>query len=472
MRSLSEKDGLRSEAAVFSGLGKAWRTVFILFVLAIASFLDRMVISMLVGPIEHDLKLTDTQFSLVQGIAFAAAFAFGAIPLGMAIDRYSRRHIVFICVLCWAAGCISVGFAAGMVSLIAARMLLGLGEAVLTPAASSLIGENFPDDQAATALGVFGASNYAGYGISMALGGALITALSAKGGIALPFFGKLEPWRATFIIVGAPVILLAFSAFFLNDPERSLNPQGPKSRRPVVGWSEVFRTRRFALIALLMGVGCLTGVFSTVTAWSPAYLFRAFHLPSAEIGLALGVGMGVLAPCGSFLSGLAINWMMRSGIRNAAFVVGAVIGVVCGPVFVLADLVNSPRAAIILLNIGLLIFGGMAAVSFNCIQVIAPPGARGKVASLIVLTCAMLSYAVAPLMVALVTDYVLRNPDKIGLSLAIVQPVLCIAGVAGFWVGLPHLKRCASATLTFNMETEGHENGTLINGSSSAEIRA
>src|SRR5688500_9537385 len=93
--------------------GKAWRTVAILVLLSLVAFLDRMVISMLVEPIKHDLQLTDTQFSLAQGAAFALAFALSAIPIGMAVDRYSRRHVLFVCVFIWAAGCVSAGFATG-----------------------------------------------------------------------------------------------------------------------------------------------------------------------------------------------------------------------------------------------------------------------------------------------------------------------------------------------------------------------
>ena len=151
--------------------------------------------------------------------------------------------------------------------------------------------------------------------------------------------------------------------------------------------------------------------------------------------------MGVLAALGSVVAGVVIGRMTRSGITNATFIVGIAVGLVCGPLFVAAHLVTNVNLAIVLLELGLLVFGGTAAVSYGAIQAIAPPGARGKVASLITLTSALLSYALAPLLVALVTDYVLHDASQVGLSLAIVQTILVLIGVSAFAAGLGPLRR-------------------------------
>ena len=220
-----------------------------------------MVISILIKPIQHDLHLTDTQFSLAQGVAFAASFALCAIPLGIAIDRYSRRHIVFICVLAWGSGLHRRGVRDGPDDPDRrARDMLGLGEAVLAPAAASLIGDNFPDNRAGTALGIFGASVYVGYGVSLTVGGGLIAFLGARGGLHLPLVGTLAPWRATFVVVGLPAFALAFLAFFMNDPRAAAN--GVVTKRGMeVGWTELLITRRGALAGHLVGISALTGVF-------------------------------------------------------------------------------------------------------------------------------------------------------------------------------------------------------------------
>lgn len=72
---------------------QAWGTVLILLVLYIISMLDRNIITLLGEQIRADLKLTDVQLSLLYGPAFAVSFALGALPLGWAMDHYSRRKV-------------------------------------------------------------------------------------------------------------------------------------------------------------------------------------------------------------------------------------------------------------------------------------------------------------------------------------------------------------------------------------------
>jgi hypothetical protein len=122
-------------------------------------------------------------------------------------------------------------------------------------------------------------------------------------------------------------------------------------------------------------------------------------------------------------------------------------GLVSGPLFVAANLLESAMTALVLLNLGLFVFGGEAAVSYNAIQVIAPPGARGKVASLVVLACAIISYAHAPLFVALVIDFLLSDTSQIGISLVLVQSVFVTIGIAAFASGIAPLSRISGRSV-------------------------
>jgi hypothetical protein len=54
----------------------------VLVVATILAFLDRQVLSLLVGPVRRDLQITDTQISLLQGIAFVVFFAIAGLPIG------------------------------------------------------------------------------------------------------------------------------------------------------------------------------------------------------------------------------------------------------------------------------------------------------------------------------------------------------------------------------------------------------
>jgi sugar phosphate permease len=72
--------------------GYAWYVVFVLMVAYTLSYIDRTIVDLLVGPIKADLGLTDTQFSLLRGLAFAVFYTLLGIPLGQLADRCAARH--------------------------------------------------------------------------------------------------------------------------------------------------------------------------------------------------------------------------------------------------------------------------------------------------------------------------------------------------------------------------------------------
>jgi MFS family permease len=77
---------------------------FALAVLLLAyvfSFIDRIILSMLVGPIKADLHLTDTQIALVNGLAFSMFYATMGLPLGWLVDRTSRKGVVAAGIALW-----------------------------------------------------------------------------------------------------------------------------------------------------------------------------------------------------------------------------------------------------------------------------------------------------------------------------------------------------------------------------------
>ena len=417
---------------------QAWCSLAILYVLAIVSFLDRQIISLLVEPIKRDLHLTDTEFSLAQGLAFAITFCAFAIPLGYAADRFSRRSVLSIGVSIWSLGSAGCGLAAGATSLVISRMLLGSGEAALTPAALSLIGDNFRRRGLGVALGIYGSSAYVGFGASMLLGGTIIAFLTGQGGLYLPIIGHLAPWRATFLIVamaGIPCALLAWAIF---DP-RTTAAGGAAQSLPM-GIVELWRETWPALLPYLAGIGALSGAFSAVASWTPAFLIRSFSLGPAEIGAWLGFALGVMAAAGSILAGVIIERLLKSQIVDAAFRVAMGSAILAAPILILAHLADTPRISLLLICAGLGVFGGVAGASYGSIQAIAPASARGKVAALSMVSSGVIGGGLAPVAVALVTDYVFGNEAQVGNSIALVTGVLCLIGICCFWTGLAPLR--------------------------------
>jgi MFS family permease len=154
----------------------------------VLSILDRLVINMLVIPIQQELSLSDFQISLLLGPAFAICFGICGYPLGWATDRFSRRGVVFGGIIFWSVATVLTGLSKGFPMLFAARMGVGAGEASLQPAAYSLIADKFPKERMTTALSIFGMGPKVGTAFAFGVGGWVISYAAAHGGM-------LGAWR-------------------------------------------------------------------------------------------------------------------------------------------------------------------------------------------------------------------------------------------------------------------------------------
>ena len=124
--------------------GYAWTVVAILIATAVLSYTDRQVLSLLVDPIRGELGISDTQISLLLGTAFAVVYGIAGIPLGLMADRISRRNLIFAGIVVWSLGTIACGLSHHFGQIFASRIVVGLGEAALSPAAISLITAGTP----------------------------------------------------------------------------------------------------------------------------------------------------------------------------------------------------------------------------------------------------------------------------------------------------------------------------------------
>ena len=130
----------------------AWVMVSLMMVAYIFSFVDRYILGLLIEPIKADLNLTDTQIGLLLGPAFAIFYATMGLPLGYLADRSKRITIVSIGIFVWSLATAASGFAQKFWHLFLARMMVGVGEATLSPCALSIINDSFPPEKEAGQL--------------------------------------------------------------------------------------------------------------------------------------------------------------------------------------------------------------------------------------------------------------------------------------------------------------------------------
>ncbi|MEK9210877.1 MFS transporter [Sphingomonas sp. 2378] len=398
---------------------RAWWTLATLVILYIVSMLDRQIIALLINQIKTTLQISDLQVSLVYGLAFAVFFCLAGLPIGYAIDRYARRPIIFAGVVVWSLATAGCGLATQYWHLAISRFVVGAGEAVLSPAAYSLLADTMPKRRLSLALGIFGIGGALGTGIALATGSYILSRLPA-GGMSTPF-GTFEPWQLTFILVAIPALLLAPLVFSFPEPERRgvIEVAKPGIRDTLA----FICARKAFFLRFFVGNGVMVMCAYGFAAWVPTFLVRRFAvtMPVASSWVA-GCAL-VAVPVGLLILGQIADRLFAHGHRDAHMKLFSVVGLiyaVAGPVMASAATPMVALAAIFVI----FLFSGIAAIA-AAVPLTTPNQFRGQVSSVYLLVTNLLGAGLGPTMVALFTDKYFHNDAMVGWSIAVV---LCIFG--------------------------------------------
>ncbi|PQM26012.1 MFS transporter [Sphingopyxis lindanitolerans] len=399
---------------------RAWSSVAILLIFSLLSILDRQIISLQVDPIRRSLGLSDTELGLLQGFAFALLYALAGLPLGWAIDRYPRKILLHAGITLWSLSAAATGVARSFWQMFAARTSVGIGEAVLAPAALSLISDLFPKERVATPLGIYSAGFYLGSGAALAIGAYVVSHFSGMDRIVLPFAGQVERWQAVFIVTGLPGVIIALLAYLLFDPR---NPGASTAKAATqVGFLSFVRANRTILAISFCGFGLSSFVAYAIGAWAPTYYMRVHGMEAADIGPRYGFILALAAP-GAIAGGILTDSLFRRGEKGSNYVVAGLGTVAATPFLILAFNASTAINSMTLLGIGMLCYGFTAPGPYSTFNRLAPPELRGRLMACFVLFHAFVGAGLAPVVVGLVTDAVFGDDMAVGRSLTIVLGV-------------------------------------------------
>jgi len=174
-----------------------YAVVAILMVTSVLSYLDRTLVGLMVDPIRHDLRISDTEVGLLSGFAVALFYALMGLPFGRWADKHNRKWLIVGGSTAWSLATAACALTHTFGGLFGARLLVGVGEATMGPAALSLISNLFPKHRLGVALALFSTGITLGNGVAIAAGGALVQALQATT-LALPIVGDVSGWRLVF----------------------------------------------------------------------------------------------------------------------------------------------------------------------------------------------------------------------------------------------------------------------------------
>jgi MFS family permease len=394
------------------------------------SFLDRLVLSLLIDPIRKSMGLTDSEVSLLAGLAFASCYVIFAFGFGRWVDVRSRRNAIVLGISLWSVATALCGTARGYWQLFAARMGVGVGEGSLNPAAYSIIPDYFPPQRRGLAMSIYACGASVGGGLAI-LGGGLVVqwALATRPG--LPLLGAVEPWQFVFVAVGLPGLLVAALIWLtVREPARTLTV-ADKADAPTM--REVFAfvgEHKRAIVPTFLGYGCFAMNGYAFQLWGPAYFMRLHALSPAQVGTIFGIGYGVGGTVAILLGGVISDAMARRGRIDAPVLVSIGAALMQLPCFLIAYLTTSTLLAISGFVGGIFaasIVGGLQAAM---VQALAPNRMRGLLAALFGATVNVMGLGLAPTLTAGLSDHLFGGPLGIGRALAATTVIAMLACIA------------------------------------------
>ncbi len=422
----------------------AWFVAIVLMLANTLAFVDRQALALLVQPIKHDLHASDTAMSLLYGLSFTLFYVGVGIPVARLADRSNRRNIIAASVFMWSLATAACGLARSFGTLFVARVGVGAGEAGFSPSAYSLLADYFPRERLASAMGVYQMGVYLGGALALLIGGVVAGMLPPESTITLPVIGMVKGWHVVFLALGIPGLLLSLLILAIREPVR----RGLVSDAGSVPLGTLFAhvlSRKAAYFGIGLGFALMILVGNGTGAWIPAFFGRKFGWTIAEIGARYGVVVFFCGTTGALAGGFCASWLHRLGFARGNLLVALVGFVALVPLTIGFPLVPTPMLALAMIGAmnffaGFNLGGGLAAL-----QDLTPNRMRALVSAGYMLLANLVGGTLGPTVVALITDYGFRDPQRLPEAIAITCAIFSPLALVFLLIGMKGLKAAQSA---------------------------
>jgi len=414
----------------------SWIVVGFLMVLYTSSFIDRQILALLVKPIRADFHIDDFEYGLLTGLAFVGIYSLAGLPIGVLVDRWSRKGVVLVGVTAWSLMTAACGLTNSFGSLFATRIGVGIGEATLSPASYSLISDLFPKDKLSRALSLYGLGIPIGSGLALMIGGQVVGAIQAIGSIDLPLVGLTRPWQAVFMAIGLPGLVLALLAIFVIKEPKRHKSRAEADDRPTIGDALLFFGRNIrAYAGLFMGMGLLAMYGYGCNAWYPTLLQRVFGFSIGDAGLFLGISTLIFGTGGGLFAGWLADRMVERGDAYGHYKVSVAYCLGFAVTGAIGSASSSPYICFPLIALSLAFSNTIIGVVAAALQILTPPRMRGLISSLFLAMAAFIGFAFGPSAIGYITTHIFQDDQMVGYSLAIVAAIFPTLGAIAFWLG-------------------------------------
>lgn len=283
------------------GRGEAWFAFAMTMGLMLFDYIDRQVIVSLFPQIKQQWQLSDKQLGALVSIV-SLTVALGTLPVALLADRVSRVKSIVVMAAAWSLACVSCMFTRNYGQLLAARAVVGAGEAGYGAIGAALIASHFPARMRGALLASFFAAASVGSVLGVMLGGLI----AARWG-----------WQAAFGVVGLPGLLLALAYLRVRDYRTVALVPGHGAAMASVGGLVRFivlaLARSRTVLWVCLGAAAQLVVVSSVWSWLPSYLNR-YHGMATEQAAVQAALVVLCGAAGSVVWGAAVD---RAGLRRA-----------------------------------------------------------------------------------------------------------------------------------------------------------
>ena len=402
----------------------AWYVVFVLMLAYVFAFLDRQILALLVQPIKQDLAISDTEMSLVLGLAFAIFYTLLGIPIGRLTDRRRRRTIIGVGITIWCVMTAACGFARNFGQLFLARVGVGVGEATLQPCAMSLLSDYFPRELRGRAISVYSMGLGVGAGLALILGGQIIAYVREVPVINVAIVGNMFSWQLVFLVIGLPGLLVAALMFTVREPQRRDKMHIIGSVDDKISMAEVmsFLLKRWRTYGThFLGLSIMAIIGNAYLAWIPTVFIRTWGWNISEISLWYGLVVSLGGVVGVISGGWLGDNLYNRGVKDGhmrAVLIGTIVLV---PAAVLVPLLPSPWLGLLLLIPHSIGSGIATACGPAALMMVTPNQLRGQVAAVYWFVISILGLTIGPTAVALITDFAFGDEGALRYALALVS---------------------------------------------------
>jgi MFS family permease len=407
-----------------------WWPLAVLVAINVLNFYDRQVAGALVEPVRKEFSLSDTQIGFLNTV-FTVLYGVVSLPLGRLADKVSRKKLLAVGVIIWAAMTASARWINSYSFLVISRLGVGIGEATAAPTATSWIGDLYPAKGRSKPLALFM--------LGVPVGGALSFFFSG------PIAHRLG-WRAAMVVAAAPALVLVPLLLMLPEPERGASERHIAAHSGSI-W-QVLRVPTFWWIAIS---GALVNFnLYAVGVFLPAFFGRIHRMNVAQAGITTGVIYAIGGIAGGSLAGVWGDRVVHRG-RSGRMLIAAVAALLAAPLsyFGIQQGYGHLVVAVVLLTVAYGLLNMYYGLVYASIQDIVPPALRGTSMAIYFLVMYLLGASWGSVVVGGLSDRFARHAASlagatkvteafkaIGLQQALLAiPVLSVALGVVLWAG-------------------------------------